>query len=417
MKRNELVKTILLIFVIIGLTFGSAMLLNIHTAPLIAANELGVLGKYLPGGKGFEDITGTLTLPEGVSKVYKETSGKGFVLEVSEQGYSKKVNVTVGITAEGKVAAVGAETNGDYAVGAGTFESYVGQDSTLANVVHTSGATASSNAVKKAVEVAFNVLSSNNLMAAAVKTTEQVFEELLPSIVSGFGKGKALSQSGDIYEAYEVTTENAVVCYVNKGETKLVVVTNVTGYSEVYESVLLNEFTQEYELKDVTSENADVITSVESYVATHLTNTKPLTALNTKVMALYPSATNITEVKLNVFGSVSAALSFEVEGSTYYAYIAKPVNSFNNELMEIFVILDNTGKIANVNISELFFEEQYFMQKPNINKGEYEAGFNGLIGEAYDGSQALIAGATCSQKAINQAISDVFAAFAKGGNN
>ena len=81
------------------------------------------------------------------------------------------------------------------------------------------------------------------------------------------------------------------------------------------------------------------------------------------------------------------------------------------------ILFNNTGKIANVNISELFFEEQYFMQKPNINKGEYEAGFNGLIGEAYDGSQALIAGATCSQKAINQAISDVFAAFAKGGNN
>ena len=43
MKRNDLLKTICLIVIIIGLTVGSSILLNLHTGPIIEANSSGAV--------------------------------------------------------------------------------------------------------------------------------------------------------------------------------------------------------------------------------------------------------------------------------------------------------------------------------------------------------------------------------------
>lgn len=147
-------------------TVGFSILLNSHTGNVIRRKReeasTGILAELLPGGKSFEDITATLTIAEGsgVSLVYKEK--------------------------DGTVAGVTANTNGDYKVEEGTFNSYIGKDSTLPDIIHISKATESSKAVKKAVEAAFSVLSANGLMKAAAKEMEQVFEELLPSLLFWF---------------------------------------------------------------------------------------------------------------------------------------------------------------------------------------------------------------------------------------
>ena len=433
MQKRDFLKTIALIACIIVVTIGSSLLLNLVTGSKIASDaakreELaaqqaaGVLLEVFPGATGFEDITSTLTIDpaSGVSAIHKETSGKGYVFVASKTTSPMKdvVTVTVGVDMEGKITGVKEEfaNPGDYRVSGDTINSFVGKDSTLADIVLTSKATVSSETIKAAVAAGFEVLAANELMKAAAKTPEQVFESLLLTVCDGFIKGADLTASGNIYQAYKSSNNSVVVAYVNKGETKLLALASVTGAVAVYQGVLLDEATQTYELRNVTADNADVVEEVKAFALANISS--KFSKLEAKVSVLYPNATEITEIEINTFGSVVAAVSFVVEGATYYGYLAAPINGFSKEAMEIFVFLDSNDTIVKVNISQLFYEEEYFMGKPNITKDEYQNRFNGIVGEAYDGSQSLMAGATMSSNATDQAIKDVIAAYAsKGGNN
>lgn len=423
MKRNDLLKTIALIAVIIVVTVGSSIALNLYTGPKIEENKLaaasGALAAVLPEGKAFEDITATLTIDptSGVTEVHKETNGAGYVFMATAQGFSKPVNVTVGVSADGKIAGI------DVVIGEGDFTvdnmipTFVGQDSTLSGVVMQSGATVSSTAVKTAVSNGLIVLATNNLMKAAVKTTEQVYEELLPTVYNGFVKGEDLTASGNIAVAYTSNTGNGVVCYVTKGEQTLLVLYNVSGAVAVYQAKLIDETTQVYELEEVTADIESVVTEVSSFAASHVTSS--FAALETKIAEMYANATEITEVSVNAFGTIVSAASFEVEGATYYAYYSKPLNGFEGDLMNVYVVLDSTGKIAKFDVTTYFYGEhlEYFAAANSFNPENYKEGLNGVTGESYNGSQSLISGATFTTKALDAAVKDVFKAFASQGGN
>ena len=82
--------------------------------------------------------------------------------------------------------------------------------------------------------------------------------------------------------------------------------------------------------------------------------------------------------------------------------------------MEIIVILDASGRIYQVEVDQLFDDDiQYNISRPNISESEYEDMFTGVSGENYHSSDFLLAGATQSQNAVNQAIKDAFAEFNK----
>ena len=433
MKRNDLVKTLILILSIIAATVVSSVLLDLVTGKQIAENAVkreelaaqqaaGVLNKVLPGSQSFEDITSTLTIDpaSGVSVVYKETSGKGYVFIASSTASPMKdvVTVTVGVDMNGQITGLKEEfaNPGDYKVNDATINSFVGKDSTLADIVLTGGATVSSNAIKAAVTAGFQVLAANELMKAAAKTPEQVFEELLPTVFNGFVKGADLTVSGNIYQAYKSFNNTVVVAYVNKGETKLLALASVSGVVTVYAAELLDEATQAYKLNDVTADNSDVVTEVETLAANNITTKTD--SLTNKVNLYYSNATDVTSIDINTYGSLVAAVSFTVEGETYYAYYSNSINGFGNHIMDIYVVLDSEGKVVKVDIVTLFFEEEYFMTKPNISKDQYQGGFNGLTGETFDGSQAMMSGATMTSNATKQTMFDVFAQYAsQGGNN
>lgn len=429
MKRIELLKTIALIVVIIATTVGSSALLNIKTGQKIADDRkareeaaaqqaAGELLQVFPEATGFEDITSTLTIDatSGVSAVHREKAGKGFVIIASKTNSPMKdvVTVTFGVDMDGKILGllVSFANSADFPVDDATITSFTGLDSTLGGVVVTAGATVSTNTIKEAVTAGFLVLASNDLMKAASKTPEQVFEELLPTVWNGFVKGQDLTASGNITTAYTAKNGSGVVCYVTKGEQTLLALYNVSGSCALYQPKLIDEATQVYELEEVTDEA--VVAEVSEFAAANVTSS--FEKLSGKIVKMYETATEITEVSVDTFGTVVTAASFVVEGETYYAYYARPVNGFEGDVMDIYLVLDGEGKIAKMDVATMFYGEvEYFFAIQNFNQNNYKDSLVGIDNGSYNGSQSLISGATHTTKAVDAAIKDTFAAF-KGGN-
>ena len=121
----------------------------------------------LPGSEDFKDISSTLVIDStsGVTAVYEETSGKGYVFVSTTTGFSHMITVTVGVDLNGVITGIQVEMDSrDYTVNENTINSYIGKDSTLSGIEITTGATVSSNAVKRAVLNGFNVLAVNGLL-------------------------------------------------------------------------------------------------------------------------------------------------------------------------------------------------------------------------------------------------------------
>lgn len=59
----------------------------------------------LPGASGFEEVELTAEI-EGAVDAYKETSGMGYVVTASAQGYGGPVNLMVGFDANGTITGV-----------------------------------------------------------------------------------------------------------------------------------------------------------------------------------------------------------------------------------------------------------------------------------------------------------------------
>lgn len=444
MKRNDLVKTLIIMLSTVIATVGLALLLNLVTGQKIAQDaakreELasqqaaGELLQVLPGATGFEDITATLTIAaeSGVSVVHKETSGKGYVfIAHAKFGDMKELaKVTVGVDSEGKIAGILVAVYGnDFDPGKSTVESFVGQDSTLSGAIKTTGATHSFNAVKSAVSAGFEVLASNKLMEAAKKAIEQIFEESISTLYKDFvKKGTDLEVEGNIYTAYTSYNDSVVVCYVTSGEEKLLVLANTSDVVKVYKANLVDEEKQTYEFVEVTSENESVVNEVKAFVAKK--NLSKQEKLAADVEKFFAGATDFAEIKVPFLSDVLAATSFTYNGATYYGFYTRPNNSFDNSAMDILVVLDSEGKIAKVNIEEFFVNQHGFEYVvPSIgtfNKGEYANGFNGITGDAIvDGTfepngDYYITGATKTSLGIKAALTSSFAVFdaIQGGNN
>lgn len=429
MKKFELLKMIGLIAAIIATTVGSSSLLNIKTGQKIADDRkereelaaqqaAGELLQVFPEATGFEDITSTLTglAENGVSAVHKEKAGKGFVIIASKTNSPMKdvLTVTFGVDMDGKILGllVSFANSADFPVDDATLTSFTGLDSTLGGVVVTAGATVSTNTIKEAVTAGFLVLASNDLMKAASKTPEQVFEELLPTVWNGFVKGEDLTASGNITTAYTVKNGSGVVCYVTKGEQTLLALYNVSGSCVVYQPKLIDEATQVYELEEVTDEA--VVAEVSEFAAANVTSS--YSKLEAQIIKMFDTAANITEVSVNTFNTIVSAATFEFEGATYYAYYSKPINGFEGDAMDIYVVLDSEGKVAKFDVITYFYGHiEYFPVAGQFSGSKYEGGMVGVTEQLYNGSQTLITGATFTTEAVDLAVKDVFAIH-KGGN-
>lgn len=415
MKLSELLKSaaiILTICVVFGLAaFG----LNFYTGPIIEANNAGAangrLNSVIPDGKGYEDITSTLTLPDGVVSVNRETSGLGYVVEVNWKSQFTKdgVNtVLVGISAEGKIIKVNNETYNDsdsyniFKKNPEYLSSFEGQDSTLADVGLVGGSTFSSTAFRNSINTAFEALTSNGLVTGAQKSDEQILTEMITEKAPAFTKLAEISASGNITKALKSEYDTGFALIMAKNGANYLALVNAFGYCVVYDT----------EGSDVTGANTDLVEEAKAYASA---NAKDYSAnFIAKFERIMPGATEMTLLTdVSTFSTLAGGASFTVEGKTYYGFYSR---AYGFEQMEMYIIIDEEGKIAKFDAATLIFHEEYFGNFAGLPSG-YKNNFVGLDSQTFDGSQAIIATATMTSNAVKVGINDAFAAFEsiKGG--
>ena len=199
MNIKHLINTTVILLAI-AIVFSAVMFgLNFITGPIIEENNKGAefapLLAVMPDADNFEEITSTLSgVPASVLAVYKETSGKGFVVRASASTqYSKEpMEITFGVTADGKICGIQLDVYTDSidfrSKDANYIGSYLEKDSALADIGTVSGATYSSTAFKNAVADAMSVLTANSLVQAGVKNDDQILQELIPTVAPGYNK-------------------------------------------------------------------------------------------------------------------------------------------------------------------------------------------------------------------------------------
>lgn len=194
-----MVKNIKSVGVLVAICTVVALLLavtNQFTAPIIEKNQSAAANQALlevmSDGTGFEEMDlGSYNLPASVTKAYKETAGKGYVIELSATGYGPNMVIMCGVSADGKVTgAVCLSSNETLGKEKEYGQNFAGKDAAAVEATDTiSGATmttgAYKNAIKDALIAAINLSGGN----AETRTPEQILQDnLAEALPAGEGK-------------------------------------------------------------------------------------------------------------------------------------------------------------------------------------------------------------------------------------
>ena len=421
----KLIKTIAMLLAVIAV-FGGAMYgINFLTGPIIEANNAGAvfapLLAVMPEGAAFDGealiydsanaAASTFTnVPASIAAVYKEANGLGYAIKVTaESNYSTApMEITLGVSADGKICGVQIDSYNDTA----SFDfrskdpsylaSYVGKDSALADIGTVSGSTYSSTAFKNAISEAMGTLIANNMIAEGVKSDAQILTELIATVAPGYTKTEEVAVSGNIQKALKATNDTGFAYVMTEGEASYLAVVNAMGVCKMYD----------VDGNDVTADHAAIADEAKAHASANQTSYTD--ALTKKVEKLMEGAAEITALELDTYNTVVSAVSFKLDGATYYGFYSRSIGFHQ---MDVFFVIDENGAIAKMDATQFIFDEEYFGSFAGMNKTEYKAGFVGLTGETFNGDAAMIATATMTSNAMKESTTDAFAAFEsiKGG--
>ena len=391
-----------------------AVLVGVNTvlAPVIAKNaaagEFEPLFAVMPDAQGFETLyskgseTTLSDVGETVVGIYKETSGLGTVVTVStSEGYTHEpIEFTIAFDTDGKISNMDLtaypETK-DF--GADYPSTYVGQDSTLADVQLVAGVTYASKAFKDATQAAFDALITNDLLAAGEMGPEQILTNLLMVNDSAMSAPSGAAQ-------YEEVSAN--------GFTKGFKALNGTGYAFIAEDSdpVLAMVNATGKVMVINTEGANVSDShptvVENAKAFYAANPIAGDSKDEKRLAkLVDKDATLEAIELG--DSYNTVQAVYMINDQYYGFIVKSYG-YQNELMTEYYVLDKDGAIVSMTVKEFILEAEYFSAY-TLDEDSYKAGMIGLTSDTYTGEQTLIAGATVSTNAITSATNDVFAAY------
>ena len=420
-NKKEFSKSALAIIAIVLVAVLLLTGLNVYTAPLIANNgsaaELTPLFSVMPDAAGFELLYDAASpadsalsdVPESVQSIYGETGGMGYALRLSTSaGYTKEpIELTLAIDAEGKISGIELTAYPETKdVGEDYPQTYIGQDSTLADGALVAGVTYSSSAFKNAVADGFAALVNNGLIGAGVKGDEQILTEMLadvfPGIVNPTGTPQYEEQEivcSYITKSLKALNDSGFALIMKNGDATYMAVCNAFGSVKIVD-VEGNEVNDEA-----------MAAEAKAYAEANLTPHSD-TDLN-KVKLLVPDASDVTPISLEgVYNSVTCAYKAEGVG---YVFVSRSYG-YSNEPMVIYYVIDDNGAIVTMTADELILFKEYFTSY-QLDEGSYKAGFTGLTGDSFTGDEALISGATVSSDAIRVATEDAFTAFAAVNEN
>lgn len=424
-NKKEFSKSVLALVAIVLVAVLLLTGLNFITAPLIAENgsaaAFAPLYAVMPDAAGFDQLydaadpgsSALANIPASVQSIYGETGGMGYVLRLStSEGYTKQpIEFTLAIDAEGKISGVELTAYPETKdMGKETYpQTYLGQDSTLANVSLVAGVTYSSSAFKNAVADSFAALIDNGLIGAGVKGDEQILVEMLaevyPGIVSPTGTPQyeeqeiADGQYSYITKSLKALNDSGFALIMKSGESAYMAVSNAFGSVKIVD-VDGNEVSDD-------AMAAEAKAYAEANIVSHSDGD-----LN-KVKLLVPDASDVTPISLEgVYNSVTCAYKAEGVG---YVFVSRSYG-YSNEPMVIYYVIDDNGAIVTMTADELILFKEYFTSY-QLDESSYKAGFAGLTGDSFTGDEALISGATVSSDAVRVATEDAFAAFAAVNEN
>lgn len=421
-NKKEFSKSVLALVAIVLVAVLLLTGLNFITAPLIAENgsaaAFAPLYAVMPDAAGFDqlydaadpDSSALANVPASVQSIYGETGGMGYVLRLStSEGYTKQpIEFTLAIDAEGKISGVELTAYPETKdMGKETYpQTYLGQDSTLANVSLVAGVTYSSTAFKNAVADGFAALIDNGLIGAGVKGDEQILVEMLaevyPGIVNPTGTPQYEEQEivcSYITKSLKALNDSGFALIMKNGDATYMAVCNAFGSVKLVD-VDGNEVSDD-------AMAAEAKAYAEANIVSHSDGD-----LN-KVKLLVPDASDVTPISLDgVYNSVTCAYKAEGVG---YVFVSRSYG-YSNEPMVIYYVIDDNGAIVTMTADELILFKEYFTSY-QLDESSYKAGFTGLTGDSFTGDEALISGATVSSDAIRVATEDAFAAFAAVNEN
>lgn len=426
-KKNSVFKVVLCLVLVFVIGAGILTGVNSFTAPIIeyktaelaaqaALEANGAMLEMLPGSTGFETIYSIdepdaygMTVPEQVTGIYADVLGAGYVitLATADQYSEGPMLISMAVDAEGKIANIAIDEyydskdirENDY------LSTYVGQNSTLADVGLVSGATFSSTAFKEAVSAGFEALSANGLMAAAEKSDEQLLSELIsfvfPGAVNPSGILQVTESEGTdpiIAGRYEAGNDSGCAYIVNTDAGSRLVVVSVLGGCAAYDAEG-NDVTAETDAAVLDACKADA----EAVLAPEYSEKK--------LLKLLPEGAEIEEINVdNCFNSIVAAYKVKADGAEYFAFVSCPYG-YSNIPMCYFIVLDENGAIVKMNAVELILEKDYFSAY-ELDESAYKEAFIGLTSDDWTGDEALVSGATFTTGATRTALEDAFAVFA-----
>lgn len=421
-NKKEFSKSVLALVAIVLVAVLLLTGLNFITAPLIAENgsaaAFAPLYAVMPDAAGFDqlydaadpDSSALANVPASVQSIYGETGGMGYVLRLStSEGYTKQpIEFTLAIDAEGKISGVELTAYPETKdMGKETYpQTYLGQDSTLANVSLVAGVTYSSTAFKNAVADGFAALIDNGLIGAGVKGHEQILTEMLadvfPGIVNPTGTPQYEEQEivcSYITKSLKALNDSGFALIMKNGDATYMAVCNAFGSVKIVD-VDGNEVSDD-------AMAAEAKAYAEANIVSHSDGD-----LN-KVKLLVPDASDVTAISLDgVYNSVTCAYKAEGVG---YVFVSRSYG-YSNEPMVIYYVIDDNGAIVTMTADELILFKEYFTSY-QLDESSYKAGFTGLTGDSFTGDEALISGATVSSDAIRVATEDAFTAFAAVNEN
>ena len=403
MNKEKIMPTVVLscICAIVALLLSA---INMVTGPVIeaqrnaAANE--ALLVVMPDGTGFEELDiSTLGLPESVTNAYKEASG-GYVFRVTATGYKSGMVIMVGINAEGQITGSKClETQDTFGKEPQLDNTYNGQ--TLGDFTPNmiGGATMTSSGYRDAVNTALQafVLASGGKLDPAIE-----LEKMISTLAPALNNPTKVDASGNIKKALKATNDTGFAYIMKDGEESFLAIVNAMGVCKIYN----------VEGADVTADHAAIADEAKAHASANQTSYTD--TLTKKIEKLMEGAAEFTALQPEIFNTVVSAVSFKLDGATYYGFYSRSIGFHQ---MDVFIIIDENGAIAKVDATQFIFDEEYFGSFAGMNKTEYKAGFVGLTGETWTGDAAIIATATMTSNAMKQSTTDAFAAFdsIKGG--
>ncbi len=363
---------------------------NMFTAPIIRETENAAVYESLrvvmPNGKFADAEKLPENAPETVSSIYKEQSGRGYVVTLLKQGYASEIGLTVGIDSNGKVLKA-VITKQQETHGQGGFDEFLGRfegcdGDTILDVELVSKATISSTAIRSAIADALSVLGfaqieddDNTALPSTdeeiITYAKQIYPSLgtaseieLPSDTAETVK-KIFRDENGVYVAYVVTStewvpvESEGVAVFKDGRISGVKLVSwqVGGNGA---SKPTDSFVASFAGKDTAGlENVELISDVTSSSKSFRDAVKAAMS----AVSLPTSEEEIASIASELFGR-SAELSSEKldglsefvkrfyklsDGSGYVAYIITNTN-WNKHETESVVALDKNGKIVGIKL-------------------------------------------------------------------